>query len=97
MSAGLVRGFLYFEKSSDESPMIELSVIKMVEWNKFSFSTRVSHDVLYSSCLWSWEALGMLCGQEAGLQWMLKKTGRFVLLGAPGGVKIWKGGLDGQR
>lgn len=42
MSAGLVRGFLYFEKSSDESPMIELSVIKMVEWNKFSFSTRVS-------------------------------------------------------
>lgn len=46
VSAGLVRGFLYFVKCSDESLMTELSVIKMLQWNKFSFSLRVSHDFL---------------------------------------------------
>lgn len=46
--------------------------------------------------LWSWEALGTLCGQKARLQWMLKeKIGLFMLLGVAGGVKIWKG-LDDQ-
>ena len=51
VSAGLVRGFLYFVKCSDESLMTELSVIKTLQWNKFSFSLRVSHDFLYLSCL----------------------------------------------
>lgn len=65
MSAGLVRGFLYFEKCSDESLMIELSVIKMVQLNKLSFSSRVSHDFLYSSCLVVLRSLGDVVWTES--------------------------------
>ena len=71
--------------------MTELSVIKMLQWN---FLFHSGYLMIFFTCpvLWFWEALGMLCGQEARLQWMLKeKIGLLMLLGAAGEVKIWKG------